>query len=375
MPIKVTCQCGKSFAAKDELAGKAVKCPNCQQPLRIPGGAPSKAAQVRATAAAAKAPKPAAKPAAKPAPKPASSSSTSGIGLGEDLRPRELSDSALSEVGLHQQSLSARPCPGCTAPLAPDAVICIKCGYNTKLGRRMETMKVGSGGGGHEGHGAVVADLMDRAAESIEDQKAEDQRKTGEGMPWWVYVLALTGVVGFMVMMMVLPHHIALMTGGVILYVAAACISFYASIRILIIAFTESFAQGLLQFVPFYNLYYVFTRWDQCGTYFLMIVAANVVSNLVMFALQMVLSAMGDGQQQSVVPIDPHAAIVRFTEDRSDARAAARQFNPKVVTRETDLQRFSSEFDFACCSGTIRRRAVEAGAEDRGRSTGWHTAT
>src|SRR5262245_12730108 len=163
MPIKVTCQCGKSFAAEDELAGKAVKCPNCQQPLKIPGGAASKAAQVRDTGAAARAPK----PAAKPAPKPASRSSSSGIGRGDDLRPRELSDSALSEVGLHQQSLSARPCPGCMAHLQPDAVICIKCGYNTKLGRRMETVKVGKGGG-HEGHGAIAQELMERAAESIE---------------------------------------------------------------------------------------------------------------------------------------------------------------------------------------------------------------
>ena len=39
MPIKVQCACGKAFAAKDELAGKTVKCPGCQKPLKIPGGA------------------------------------------------------------------------------------------------------------------------------------------------------------------------------------------------------------------------------------------------------------------------------------------------------------------------------------------------
>ena len=42
MPIRATCTCGKSVQAKDELAGKRVKCPGCGQPLVIPmpGGAP-----------------------------------------------------------------------------------------------------------------------------------------------------------------------------------------------------------------------------------------------------------------------------------------------------------------------------------------------
>jgi hypothetical protein len=45
MAIAVTCQsCGKSFKAKDELAGKAVRCPGCHQPLRIPGAGKSPAA-------------------------------------------------------------------------------------------------------------------------------------------------------------------------------------------------------------------------------------------------------------------------------------------------------------------------------------------
>lgn len=36
MPIGVICQCGASFRAKEELAGKRVKCPACGQPLAIP---------------------------------------------------------------------------------------------------------------------------------------------------------------------------------------------------------------------------------------------------------------------------------------------------------------------------------------------------
>lgn len=37
MAISVTCKCGKQMKVKDELAGKAVRCPHCKSPLRIPG--------------------------------------------------------------------------------------------------------------------------------------------------------------------------------------------------------------------------------------------------------------------------------------------------------------------------------------------------
>src|SRR5436189_3480868 len=36
MPIPVACACGKKFAAKDELAGKRLKCPSCGGPIDIP---------------------------------------------------------------------------------------------------------------------------------------------------------------------------------------------------------------------------------------------------------------------------------------------------------------------------------------------------
>jgi hypothetical protein len=36
MVIKVSCTCGKKISAKDEFAGRRVKCPACKKPLRIP---------------------------------------------------------------------------------------------------------------------------------------------------------------------------------------------------------------------------------------------------------------------------------------------------------------------------------------------------
>ncbi len=38
MAIAAGCTCGKKIKVKDQLAGKTVRCPACQKPLRIPGG-------------------------------------------------------------------------------------------------------------------------------------------------------------------------------------------------------------------------------------------------------------------------------------------------------------------------------------------------
>lgn len=44
MPITVRSVCGREFPLKDELAGKLVKCPDCGEELRVPGGAAPAAA-------------------------------------------------------------------------------------------------------------------------------------------------------------------------------------------------------------------------------------------------------------------------------------------------------------------------------------------
>ncbi len=38
MSVRVTCRCGTSYELKDELAGRLVKCPQCGQETRAPGG-------------------------------------------------------------------------------------------------------------------------------------------------------------------------------------------------------------------------------------------------------------------------------------------------------------------------------------------------
>ena len=294
MPIKVTCQCGKSFAAKDELAGKAVKCPNCQQPLRIPGASAPAAAPARNLAA----PLPSAAPH-----QPASSASAFGPPGGGGTH------SLFDEVGLKQAPVGAQMCPGCAAALAPGAVVCIKCGYNMKLGRRMETVRMGEEASGPGAHGASTSDLMYKAAVSIDEDREEERKKTREGAPWWVYLIGLMFAIGFIIMMMVLPQRLALMTGGVVMYGLAFVVNTYAWVRVLIIAFTEGIGHGIgCLLCGLYFLIYCFMRWDQCGGYFLMMLATNVISNLVMWALQA--SGMGGEEEAFAPPPPPPPAAV-----------------------------------------------------------------
>jgi hypothetical protein len=187
MPIKVQCACGKAFAAKDELAGKTVKCPACQKPLKIPGAAaPAKAAKQDGGKSAAK---PEAAKAAAPAKK--SKADDDDYSLSAEEPPPRPTSNLFDEVGLKAAPKGTMPCPGCTEPLPPEAVICVKCGYNMKLGRKMQTMKVGSESHGAIGHGVVAQDLMDRAADVIDDDEDAEASKDKEGMPWWVYLIIL----------------------------------------------------------------------------------------------------------------------------------------------------------------------------------------
>jgi hypothetical protein len=95
---------------------------------------------------------------------------------------------------------------GCAEPLPQEAVVCVKCGYNTKLGRRMTTTKASGGGDEHAGHGAVAADLLERAAQTMEEDKEAEKATTNEGLPWWVYLILLAVLLGFLGTMVVIAN-------------------------------------------------------------------------------------------------------------------------------------------------------------------------
>ncbi len=225
MPIKVVCQCGASFGAKDELAGKAVRCPKCKQPLKIPA--------------------------------PAAAAAPAMAGAMDDL---------FDEAGIGAKQ--GPSCPQCNAELKPNAVMCVSCGLHFESGEKRVGAKIAdtSRGGGHE---VAADDLLLRAARQIEIDKEEDKKNLSSGAPAYVYLFGLFVIIAFAAMMFTLPKGLAFYITGWSLIVFASVIQSYYSLRMLIVAFQEGLKYGFLHFVPFYQLYYLITRWNKVGKWFL----------------------------------------------------------------------------------------------------------
>ena len=101
MPIAVACQCGAKFAAKDELAGKTVKCPKCSQPLVIAAAAP-------------------------------------GVPTAAKWPGDPLIAKLFDEVGLTASKTGFR-CPKCRSDVQQGAVLCVNCGTNLETGKQTVT--------------------------------------------------------------------------------------------------------------------------------------------------------------------------------------------------------------------------------------------
>lgn len=236
MPIKVACQCGQAFAIKDEMAGKTLKCPKCQQPLKVPA---------RAAAAA--------RPAAAPATAGAPASSLAGL---------------FEEAGFKEHK--GPRCPQCAEPLKrADAVLCTHCGFNLQSGQKVEAPKIYKDG--ERGHAEAADDLLNRAAVQIEVDKQEEKKNRGAGMPAWVIFLALSGMVAFVATMFLIPRDQAFKYTGMGLGGFGLLMAAYFHIRMITVAFQESTSCGILYilFWP-YELYYLISRWEKMGGLFLM---------------------------------------------------------------------------------------------------------
>jgi hypothetical protein len=239
MPIKVACQCGQQFAAKDELAGKRVKCPKCAAVLTIP----------QASAAAGGPRAPAAR------------------------RVSELLDDAGMRSGVVR-------CPGCGAEMGESAVLCVMCGYDTRVGRRLKT-RVGTeviedeeGLGDLPTHGVAA---LDEAERQIARDKLE-QKHLSKGAPWWLILIAFIGLITFAISMVMLPQESVMDNSGLALQILGGVISFSYGLRMLIAAFKESALCGFLYILlPFYALYWIITRWDRVGGLFLMSLVGSVI--------------------------------------------------------------------------------------------------
>ncbi|TWT75147.1 zinc ribbon domain-containing protein [Allorhodopirellula solitaria] len=165
MPIAVKCGCGKQLKVRDELAGKAIKCPDCASVVKVPagGGAAAKPrpAKPRPTAPRAAAP-------ARPAPMPESS---------------ELDD-LFAEEGMDREMGAV--CPACRKELPPGAVLCTNCGFNKETGERFEKHQVA----GVDIDKGTMA--LDKAERDMDEAKRLQKEMIGKsGMPAWMLALVL----------------------------------------------------------------------------------------------------------------------------------------------------------------------------------------
>ncbi len=83
--------CGETLEAPEEMAGQEVACPACNQPLTIP--------------------------------------SVTNDAESEKTVSREAVES----------EVSGTKCPSCGNILEKESVLCVKCGYHLKLGRKIDT--------------------------------------------------------------------------------------------------------------------------------------------------------------------------------------------------------------------------------------------
>jgi DNA-directed RNA polymerase subunit RPC12/RpoP len=262
MPIKVTCKCGSSFAARDELAGRAVKCPNCGQPIQIPGpqgGKQPPAGQQRP---------PGQRPAQPRAQQPAAGrpQTPAGGGLGD----------LFDEAGLKAQAQVPK-CPNCKEPIKQaGAVICVHCGYRFESGERHETRVVRDDGIEVRSSESFGNPDLDRAAVMLK-KDAEEQTRLIKGTPAWVFFLVLVFLlsIGFVLTVASTaafrgeeaegppPNTPAMIAGA--FYFTAAMTIFVAGVLATIEGFKEKLIQGVLCLATcfIYSFIFVTMRWDQ----------------------------------------------------------------------------------------------------------------
>jgi len=112
----VTCgKCQKHYKVDDRLAGKTVKCKACGHGIVIPALEPVASSELDLAPAEPAHGAPASTKAKTPPPLPAKSA--------------------------RGKAASANACPECSAALAPEAKICISCGYNLVTGKKLGTTK------------------------------------------------------------------------------------------------------------------------------------------------------------------------------------------------------------------------------------------
>jgi DNA-directed RNA polymerase subunit M/transcription elongation factor TFIIS len=276
MPIATTCQCGKTLNVKDELAGKAVKCPACQQIIKVPssGAAPKQAAAPGAGAAKPGAAKQAApRPAASGMPAKANTNAPSNVAAKAAPPKPGAMDELFEEAGF--AVVTGKFCPSCSKLLQPGAILCTQCGYHLESGNKYD---------GHqstfEDHDSGEAALR-RAEVEIKRNRDAQERMEAAGMPPWMMAMVLF-ILSSCTAVAVTAVNVsrrskddtttfnATATMLLLAGIAFSAVAIGSSCTVLYRAFKESPKQGMLTLlVPGYVFFYAFTRFKTVGKTFI----------------------------------------------------------------------------------------------------------
>ena len=312
MPIKVTCQCGSSFAARDELAGRAVKCPNCDQPIRIPGGP---VGQQRSAAQ-----QPIQQRPQQAAPRQQQAPTGRGGGLGD----------LFDEAGLTQQT--GPKCPNCRETIMQSAaVMCIHCGFNFQSGEQLHTSIIGDDGEALPIDQSLGNKALDRAAIALEKDAKEQERMKKGGMPWWVFLIGFLVAMTLIITTFFIPSNQALALSGWLLIIIGALAFITFSIWIVVIAFHDKIYHGFgcLFLFPFYGFVYAIAHRDECGGFLFSSIGGILVSTAGWGVIKLA-AWIGPGDDARVPPIVPDS-IFASTVVESQAGISELSWRPMLI--------------------------------------------
>jgi hypothetical protein len=270
MPIKTSCsKCTFSFNAKDALAGKNVKCPRCQNPVRIPTSSQAAAAPV---------------------------SAASGGSVRQPAN-RKLAD-LLDEVGV-RATPKGPVCAACGEEMDPTAIICIACGYNVATGQYLETFTDTQYEADQATAGMTTGQrLLKKAEKEIEDSPigAEDQ-DFGDGAD--SYIIAMIGLAVFSILILLGLAVVLIMESAtedfspaIISVIASGCIYAGCGVFLTVVGFRIKPVHGIVSLVSVFLYSIVFGFMQGKGT---ILPAAIMIASLVIGAASGIYLALTGG--------------------------------------------------------------------------------